>query len=229
MATSKPISTISYNTEDFLKTKLESWLRCHLIQTYQYIKHKGEDGDKDHIHLRIEPNKKLDPMDLSDDLKEFINLADKPLGCRTWRSSQEEDWFLYAVHDKDYLKIKYSGGEKGEKIPYNLNDIIVPEDYDLEVAFIRAKSKLEHTTVNLATRICNGETAMSLIMKGENPNTVNSLMQAISRNDYQNLNAKYQDVSLRYELVVDYLMQSGVKIDWDYSDGHTRLIVRSHE
>ena len=46
MATQKPISTISYNTEAFLKEKLESWLAEHLIQAYQYICHKGEDGDK---------------------------------------------------------------------------------------------------------------------------------------------------------------------------------------
>ena len=48
MATQKPISTISYNSESFLKEKLDIWLSAHIIQAYQYIFHKGEDvvGEK---------------------------------------------------------------------------------------------------------------------------------------------------------------------------------------
>ena len=114
---------------------------------------KGEDGDKDHIHLRIEPNKKLDPMDLQEELREYQVGKEKPLGCRPFRPSKEEDWFLYVVHDSDYLKFKYGGGEKGEKLPYKWQDIKVPEDYDCEIAFIRAKAKLEHTSVNMASRM----------------------------------------------------------------------------
>jgi len=107
MATQKPISTISYNTEAFLIEKLEELRKAHTIQAFQYIKHKGEDGDKDHIHLRIEPNRALDPMDLTDLLREYQFGKDKPLGVRTWRPSKEEDWFLYAVHDSAYMKLKY--------------------------------------------------------------------------------------------------------------------------
>ncbi len=70
MATSRPISTISYNTEQFLKETLDNWIKQHIIMNYMYICHKGEDGDKDHIHVFIEPNKKLDPMDLMEKLKE---------------------------------------------------------------------------------------------------------------------------------------------------------------
>lgn len=138
MATQKPISTISYNTEGFLKEKLDGWLQAHIIQAYQYICHKGEDGDKDHIHVRIEPNKRLDPMDLQDELKEYQIGHDKPLGCRPFRPSKEEDWFLYAVHDKKYLNLKYGGGERGEKLHYSWRDIKVPDNYDCEVAFVRA-------------------------------------------------------------------------------------------
>ena len=91
MATQKPISTISYNSEAFLKEKLDSWVNAHIIQCYQYICHKGEDGDKDHIHLRIEPNKKLDPMSLTEELKEYQIGKEKPLGVRPWRPSSEAD------------------------------------------------------------------------------------------------------------------------------------------
>ena len=147
MATQKPISTISYNTEAFLKEKLDTWYQAHIIQAYMYICHKGEDGDKDHIHVRIEPNKRIDPMDLKEGLNEYQIGHDKPLTCRPFRPSVEEDWVLYAVHDEKYLKLKY-GSDKGEKIPYQWSDIKASEGYDVEVAYLRAKSKQEHTSTS---------------------------------------------------------------------------------
>ena len=225
MATSMPISTISYNSEEFLKYHLDSWYNMHLIQAYQYIKHKGEDGDKDHIHLRIEPNKKLDPMDLMEDLKEYVTGSEKPLCVRPFRNSKEEDWILYAVHDPTYLKIKYGGSEKGEKLPYKWQDIIVNDNYDMEIAFIRAKAKLEHTTVSMATKIQNGVSPFNLILQGENPHTVNALMSAISKNDYQALNDRYNDLYLTHELVVNAIIQGGFNIEWQVDDNNKRYAV----
>lgn len=216
MATQKPISTISYNTESFLREKLDIWIRAHIIQAYQYICHKGEDGDKDHIHLRIEPNKKLDPMCLLEELREFRIGEDKPLGCRPFRPSKEEDWFLYAVHDSEYLKLKYGGGEKGEKLPYNWTDIKTPEFYDTEVAYIRAKAKMQHTTVNMATRVQNGENPISLILQGENPFTVNAIMRAISENDYQRLQNDYNKL-------MSAIYRAGLSIEFD--DDNTPFII----
>lgn len=205
MATQKPLSTISYNSEEFLREKLEDWIKAHIIQSYMYIKHKGEDGDKDHIHLRIEPNKRVDPMDLQENLREYDGKNIKPLGCRPFRPSKEEDWILYAVHDKDYLKLKYKGGEKGEKIPYKWEDIKTDQYYDMEIAFIRAKSYLEHTSVNMATQIQKGVSPMSLILQGENVHTVNAIMKALSVTDYQriteeNLRLKKENEELRQML-----------------------------
>lgn len=185
MASQKPISTISYNSESFLREKLDDWLKAHIICAYQYICHKGEDGDKDHIHLRIEPNKRIDPMNLSEDLREFVSGHDKPLGCRPWRPSKEEDWLLYAVHDETYLKIKYGGAEKGEKIPYSISDIKVPFDYDIEVAFIRAKSALKHTAPSIINEIRNGVYISDLIGRGENIYLINAVLQALSKTDYK--------------------------------------------
>ena len=165
--TKEPLSTISYNSEEFLKEKLEEWYQLHWIQCYKYIKHKGEDGDKDHIHLRIEPNKRLDPMTLTEMLREWEEGKDKPKGCRPWRPSKEEDWILYAIHDKDYLKIKYGGGEKGEKLPYKWEDIVVSEEYDIEIAYIRARQYLENTCANIMKQIEEGKTAKQLIQEGK--------------------------------------------------------------
>lgn len=205
MATQKPLSTISYNSETFLREKLNDWIKGHIIQSYMYIKHKGEDGDKDHIHLRIEPNKRIDPMDLQEKLREYDGEHIKPLGCRPFRPSKEEDWILYAVHDKDYLKLKYKGGEKGEKIPYKWQDIVADEFYDIEVAFIRAKAYLEHTSVNMASQIQKGVSPMSLILQGENVHTVNAIMKALSVSDYEritkeNIELKKENEELRQML-----------------------------
>lgn len=214
MATQKPISTISYNTEAFLKEKLETWLKAHIIQAYMYICHKGEDGDKDHIHLRVEPNKKLDPMDLQDELKEYQIGKEKPLGCRPFRPSVEEDWILYAVHDEQYLKLKYSG-EKGEKLPYKWQDIKAPEDYDVEIAFIRAKAKMEHTSQNLATRLAQGENPLSLILGGENVYTVNALSRALANNDYQRLQEHCYSLEGRLNRLIRAVEDEGYCIEVD--------------
>ena len=215
MATQKPISTISYNTEIFLKEKLENWLQAHVIQAYQYICHKGEDGDKDHIHLRIEPNKNLDPMDLSDQLMEYQIGKDKPLCCRPFRRSVEEDWILYAVHDPTYLKLKYGGGEKGEKIPYKWQDIVVPENYDMEVAFIRARAKLDHTSANMATRLQNGSSPLSLIMEGENVHIVNAIYRALALTDYDRLQASVADLTGRLDALIYAVNAYGLVISED--------------
>lgn len=212
MATQKPISTISYNTERFLKEKLDSWIQAHIIQAYQYICHKGEDGDKDHIHLRIEPNKKLDPMVLSDELREYQMGKDKPLGCRPFRPSKEEDWILYAVHDETYLKLKYGGGEKGEKLPYKWQDIKVPEYYDMEIAYIRAKAYLEHTSVNMATRLQHGEYALDLIMQGENPYMVNALVKAMHDNDYQRVSMELERTKALLNMLEEAVSKRGLVI-----------------
>lgn len=208
MATQKPLSTISYNSEAFLKEKLDTWVKAHIIQAYQYICHKGEDGDKDHIHLRIEPNKKLDPMTLQEELREFVMGNNKPLGVRPFRPSKEEDWFLYATHDATYLKMKYGGGEKGEKLPYSWEDIKASEFYDVEIAFVRAKAYLEHSSVNMAAKLQNGISPMELIGTGENVYVVNALMRALASSDYQRvsneLSTTKQELLEVYSAIEEY-------------------------
>lgn len=205
MATQKPISTISYNTESFLVEKLQSLYEAHIIQAWQYINHKGEDGDKDHIHLRIEPNKRIDAMDLTEVFKEFEKGKDKPLSVRTWRPSVEEDWYLYAVHDSDYLALKYGGGYKGEKLPYDWKSINTSPDYDLEAAWVRAKAKQKHSTVNIATSIQNGQKPVDLLMQGENPYTVLNVMRLLSGDDYTRLASDHKDLYVAYQSVLDKL------------------------
>lgn len=215
MATQKPISTISYNTEPFLKEKLDDLVNAHIIQSYMYIKHLGEDGDKDHIHLRIEPNKRIDQMDLTEKFKEYIQGNDKPLGVRPWRPSKEEDWILYAVHDSKYLSLKYGGGDKGEKLPYKWEDIKVSDGFDMEIAFIRAKASLEHSTVNLATRIQSGEKPLDMVLQGENPYIVNSLLRLLSDTDYTRLQDELTSLNDRFNRLLEALSDKGIDVQMD--------------
>ena len=222
MATQRPISTISYNSEAFLKEKLQSWYDSHIIQAYQYICHKGEDGDKDHIHLRIEPNKRLDPMDLKDMLKEYVIGNDKPLGVLTFRPSSEEDWILYAVHDADYLRQKYGGGENGEKLPYEWTDIKSPDDYDVQTVYIRARATLSHTSANLISRIRKGSDARDLILEGENVYVVNQLLKAMTLTDYSNVCRQLDALQTKFNRLLDALDKHGITVITD-EDG--RVII----
>lgn len=222
MATQKPISTISYNTEKFLREKLDEWYAGHIIQAYQYIFHKGEDGDKDHIHLRIEPNKKLDPMVLQEELREFQFGNDKPLGCRPFRPSKEEDWILYAVHDEEYLQQKYQGGEKGEKMPYSWQDIVVPEYYDMETAFIRAKAYLKHSTASLVTQIRQGANPLDLALQGENVYNIRGIISLMNDTDYKRLRDELDFVQNRLMRLVEAVEKYGLDICVD-NDGNVFL------
>lgn len=216
MATQKPISTISYNTENFLREKLDSLVENHILQAYQYIHHKGEDGDKDHFHLRVEPNKRIDPMDLSEVLKEHVCGESKPRCVRTWRPSKEEDWFLYAVHDETYLKIKYGGGDKGEKLQYSWSDIVASENYDVETAFIRAKSHLEHTAPNVLSRLQSGSTTASkLISEGVNPFIVNAVTRTLAGSEYESLVTAYNELNETHSKLLEAIEKFGLTVEVD--------------
>lgn len=204
MATQNPISTISYNSESFLREKLEGFRKAHIIQSYMYICHKGEDGDKDHIHLRIEPNKRIDPMDISDELTEYTRDSVKPLKCRPFRQSKEEDWILYAVHDAAYLATK-DDPSKGEKIPYDWTDIKSNEDFDIEIAYVRAKAAQKHSSVSLATSLQNGSNPVDLILQGESPFLVSTLMKALYGTDYTRLASDYRELKDAHNELVELL------------------------
>ena len=211
--TKSPISTISYNTEEFLKSRLEEWYECHWIQAYMYIKHKGEDGDKDHIHLRIIPNMRLDPMDLSLELREYEPGNDKPLGVRPWQNSKEEDWILYAVHDKDYLRIKYGKKEdKREKLPYKWEDIVVSDMFDIEIAYIRARQYLDNTSASIIKQIKDGKSARQLIEEGSDVYRTNACMRALQITDMEKTISKLNELDNELNLIKFALINSHLEL-----------------
>lgn len=111
MRTTKPISTISYNTEGYLKLTLDNLVKSKIISFWAYIYHKPEDdecGKKNHFHVYVEPSKMLQTVDLRAAFKEFDpKHPEKPLGVIDFRQSKNfGDWYLYALHDRAYLASK---------------------------------------------------------------------------------------------------------------------------
>lgn len=132
MKTTKPISTISYNTEAFFELKMNELLKAGIISFYAFIKHEGESDDevrdaKDHIHAYIEPAKSVQTEDLRKMLQQIdFEHPNKPLGCMPFNSSKFQDWYLYSIHDLDYLASK--GLQK--QFYYSLEDMKTSdEDY----------------------------------------------------------------------------------------------------
>lgn len=125
MKTSKPFSTISYNTSEFLRIKLDGLVNRRKIAFYGFIEHLPEEDEKKaHKHLYIVPNGQLNTDEILDFLLEFDpKNPDKPLGCIPCHSSKFADWYLYSVHDKDYLASK----GQSRKYSYSKEELIVSD------------------------------------------------------------------------------------------------------
>ncbi len=127
MRTSKPFSTISYNSPDYLKAKLDELIESRKIEFYAFIEHIPEDDEtKFHKHLLIIPNGTINTDQIQDHLTELDpEKPDKPLGCIMCRPSKFGDWYLYVLHDKGYL------AQKGQTREYHYTpDEITVSDKD---------------------------------------------------------------------------------------------------
>lgn len=131
MRTTKPISTIAFNTPSYLKLKLNELLKAGRISFWAFIVHKPEDdegGKKEHCHVYVEPSKMLQTDELKAELKEFDpEFPDIPRGCISFNSSKFDPWYLYALHDKRYLASK----GQSRRFHYLHDDIVTSDDDDL--------------------------------------------------------------------------------------------------
>lgn len=109
MKTKRLISTVGYNTPDFLAATLSKLYESGLIEWAHYIQHTPEeDESKAHWHIVIQPSKALDTRALQREFDEVdIAHPGKPLTVQPFRfSSNLDDWLLYAIHDAGYLAAK---------------------------------------------------------------------------------------------------------------------------
>lgn len=136
MRTSKPISTISYNSQEFLVMKLDELVANHKISDYMFINHfPEEDERKAHIHLWMKPNTLLDTMDLQQHFMELdLQNPTKPLKCIDFRTSEVDDWILYNQHYAPYLASK---GES-RKYHYTRDDFVYNDEDTFEYLYNHA-------------------------------------------------------------------------------------------
>ena len=130
MRTTKPISTISYNSPLFLALKLEELRKAKVITWWAFISHIAEDdeqGKKDHLHVYVEPARMLQTEDLREELREPDPEHDKPLGCLSWESSKFDHWYMYVLHDKRYLASK----GQSRRYSYKHDDIVTNDEDEL--------------------------------------------------------------------------------------------------
>lgn len=159
MRTSKPCSTISYNSAEFLELKLNDLVRKRHIDFWAYLEHEPEEDEKKkHKHLLIYPGKLLDTNQLKEELEELYmdNLVGKPLGVMPFRSSKFADWFLYVIHDTSYL------ASKGQKRKYHYKDSdIVCSDTDF---LAELKHTIDWSKINTLGQVIQAaEQGMSFI------------------------------------------------------------------
>lgn len=136
MKTSKPISTISFNSDEFLKDKLDVLIDNHIIEFYAMIKHKPEDdeaGRKYHYHVYIELANIVQTVSFGDFFIEPIAENPKPLKCLPFEKSNFGHWYLYVLHDPDYLASK----NQSRKYQYKHSDIITSDE---DMLLFRVKS-----------------------------------------------------------------------------------------
>lgn len=130
MKTTLPISTISYNTEPYLKLKLEELTKAHVISFWAYIWHKPEEDErKPHFHVYVEPARSVFTDTF---IEEFIEPCDdeKPLRCLPCHKAKFDDWYMYGLHDETYLSRK----GQSRQYHYKHKDFISSdEDYFLEL------------------------------------------------------------------------------------------------
>lgn len=159
MKTKLPISTITYNTERFLKSRLDDFLKSSWIEFYIYIWHKGEQDqytgvtDKDHIHLFLKPASGRQTEDFRKELIEPVS-DNLPLKPQPFRLSNLNEWFLYDMHFQPYLNWK---GLK-RQFEYNLNDFRSSEDLNfLNRVFAEALEDF-HSNFKVQDAILSGVT-----------------------------------------------------------------------
>lgn len=179
--TTKPTSTISYNSEPFLADLLRRFFEAGVLKDYRYIFHYGEDGDKDHFHVWLEPNKRIDEALFRKEFDEFDPMRpDKPLGALPFRASKQDDWLIYVLHDDEYLRNHQSQTDDG-KIPYQLEDVHTPFLEQLQRDYKRALQLRQTSNQKVVSAMAQGQSFMDILCtQSANPNTVLAVSRLLS-------------------------------------------------
>lgn len=166
MRTRRAISTISYNTDTFLEAAFNDMVLLHKISFWTYINHvPDEEVGKNHKHIYLIPDRQIDTSNISLELEEFDPSNPLPLKCMTFRYSKFDDWYLYSLHDKDYLKFK----GKERHTFYNQSDFRSSDNDYLSVLIHNIDTSPYSGYSSLINAYYAGESFADLIERGKIP------------------------------------------------------------
>lgn len=166
MKTSKPFTTIAYNSIDYLKARLDELVARSVLYWYAFIWHyKEEDETKDHIHLLMHPNGQVETDKVLKYLEEFDPThPELPLRCRPpHKCNSFGDWYLYGLHDTKYL---LAHGYQTRKYHYQQSDMITNDTDELIDLVHTIDYKKMYGNQNLFQAIDDGDSILDMIKKG---------------------------------------------------------------
>ena len=168
MKTSKPFSTISYNTDKFLKDKLDRLIKRDCISFYAWVEHYAEDDEKkNHKHLYIVPNGQQETNGIRDILEELDpnDKLGKPLKCLDFKSSKFDDWYLYCCHDTGYLATK----GQTRKYHYKEDDFVTSSEESLHERIATIDYAKYRKTQDFVDAVMRGVSFYDLVRSGQVP------------------------------------------------------------
>lgn len=115
MRTSRPFSSISYNTLDWITSKLNELVEQGHLLFWAFIEHFPEEEEaKKHLHVFCMPSGLFDTSQIKSFFAEPVPQPEDPdaepippLGWLPCVYSNFQDWYLYALHDSNYLAAKH--------------------------------------------------------------------------------------------------------------------------
>lgn len=155
-----------WGSNEFLKSTLTQLERDKRLSFWAFIKHKAEEDEKkDHQHIYLVPNGRLDTDIVANALVEYDTTNLLPIKVSPFKPSKFDDWCLYVLHDKAYLTSK--GLVK--KYHYQSAEIVASnEDYFRELYNSIDRSKLNRIAV-IQEAVKTGESFSSLVKRGAVP------------------------------------------------------------
>lgn len=143
--TINPLSSISYNTKDFLQSTFERLIKNQIIDFWCFIYHYGEvneDGTKerDHFHVYFVPATAIDKRQIRNEFVEIRKNESLPRGWMPIKPSKWFDWYLYGLHDIEYLRSK----GQTRQYYYSNSDFIRSDD----TYFWDEVHKIDRTKIN---------------------------------------------------------------------------------
>ena len=170
MRTGKSISNIAYHRPEVFATMSATLRKSGVVGPLLWVAHRGEVGDKPHIHFvliggfKVYDTAKVGSLwgfDLIDGQKASVS--------QLWRTTRNlSDWLLYSLHDPKYLSLK--GLEK--EATYSESDLkCVEGDEDILHQVISeareyAASMGDKTTARLAALARRGYDWRRVVLSG---------------------------------------------------------------